>query len=429
MSEFEQIRQAKSLHKAALLARPHVVGLGLGYKTTHGRMTTELSLVVLVRHKVPAMNLFPDQLIPQEVDGIRTDVLEVGDLRPLLGRTDRWRPAPGGVSIGHYRITAGTLGGIVYDRKTGDRLILSNNHVLANSNKASLGDPILQPGPVDGGQLGRDVIARLERFYPLRFNTEPAECRAAQVYVQLGNFLARAIRSRHQFQAQRYSLRRYNQVDAAVARPLIDAAVLDQNLEIGQIEDVTQPVLGMTVRKSGRTTSFTTGEILVTDATISIYYDPQRLATFEDQIVTTAMSQGGDSGSLLVASERPHAVGLLFGGSNQSTLHNPIKHVLDSLDVTLKTPAGEPKMVQRTAAEKAQAVKQAYQDTLMAKKNVVGVGIGLRHRNGQRTDELGLVVLVSKKVPQAFLDPQDIIPSEIEGIPVDVKEVGALSPA
>jgi hypothetical protein len=63
---------------------------------------------------------------------------------------------------------------------------------------------------------------------------------------------------------------------------------------------------------------------------------------------------------------------------------------------------------------------------LLAKANVVGVGIGLCHRGGQRTEQVGLIVLVDRKIPVARLAPEDVIPSEIEGVPVDVKEVGRL---
>ena len=57
-----------------------------------------------------------------------------------------------GSSIGHYKITAGTLGGFVRSRDDGSVLILSNNHVLANENKGKKGDAILQPGAIDGGK-------------------------------------------------------------------------------------------------------------------------------------------------------------------------------------------------------------------------------------------------------------------------------------
>ena len=104
----------------------------------------------MVSRKLPLPGLAPETVLPKHVEGVKIDVIEVGQLRALQARTDRWRPAPGGVSIGHYKITAGTFGGIVRDRNTGERLILSNNHVLANSNNASAGDVILQPGAIDG---------------------------------------------------------------------------------------------------------------------------------------------------------------------------------------------------------------------------------------------------------------------------------------
>ncbi len=72
------------------------------------------------------------------------------------------------------------------------------------------------------------------------------------------------------------------------------------------------------------------------------------------------------------------------------------------------------------------AVKAAHEAELMRKANVVGVGIGLRQRDGQYTGELALIVSVTRKVPLDELDPGDIIPQEIDGIPVDVQAVGTL---
>jgi hypothetical protein len=83
----------------------------------------------------------------------------------------------------------------------------------------------------------------------------------------------------------------------------------------------------MSVRKSGRTTGFSTGEIQVLDATVNVSYGTGRVAQFENQIVTDPISQGGDSGSLLVAGDALRAVGLLFAGSDQTTIHNPIQAV------------------------------------------------------------------------------------------------------
>lgn len=424
MSEFEQVRQAKTLHKTALLKRPNVVGVGVGYKITGRRETGDLCVVVLVQQKLPPAGLPLEALIPQEVTGVPTDVLQVGFLRAFQSPTDRCRPAPGGVSLGHYQITAGTLGSVVYDRQTGERLILSNNHVLANSNNARSGDPILQPGPADGGQLGRDTIALLERFAPIRYNSEPPTCTVATTYAWVGNRFAQILRAEHRLQVVQSRPMVSNLVDAAVARPLAHDFVQDELLGIGRVEGVREAVLGMGVRKSGRTTGFTTGAIQVLDATVSVNYGPERAATFEGQIVSTPMSQGGDSGSLLMASDAPQAVGLLFAGSSQATIFNPIQVVLDQLRIELCGPVAR----RQAQAARAQAARQEYQKMLMSKANVVGVGIGLRHTGGKHTEELGLVVMVRQKIPAELLAPEDVIPSEIDGVPVDVKEVGEPAP-
>jgi hypothetical protein len=71
-------------------------------------------------------------------------------------------------------------------------------------------------------------------------------------------------------------------------------------------------------------------------------------------------------------------------------------------------------------------VKRTYESQLMAMANVVGVGIGFRTCQGVRTDDPALVVLVSRKVPPEMLSPEERIPAEIEGVPVDVQEVGQI---
>jgi hypothetical protein len=424
MTQLEEVKLAKTAFKPSLLSKSNVVGVGVGYKVTKNITTDELSVVVLVRQKVPHAGLPTKSVIPQEVAGIRTDVIEVGDLRPLSVRTDRQRPAPGGVSLGHYKITAGTLGCVVRDRKTGARLILSNNHVLANRNDALPGDPILQPGPIDGGQADKDTIALLLRFQPIYFNTTPPTCNLAKGYASLGNILARLTGSRHQIQVLRVFPTASNLVDAAVARPIDENDILEKNLEIGTVNEETIPELGMAVCKSGRTTGYTTGTVSVIDATVLVNYGPDRPATFDEQIITTPMSSGGDSGSLLVEKDTSQAVGLLFAGSSQTTVHNPITTVFSSLNIDLKDRRKTTMTDVQGEIEKAQSVKRAHQEVLMSKANVVGVGVGLCHKEGKRTDRVGLIVMVRRKVPKAILAVQDMIPEEIEGVPVDVREVG-----
>jgi hypothetical protein len=335
MSQDQFVKQTKETHKEAILAKPNVVGVGVGEKTSRGKKTGETCVVVLVRRKIPLAGLTSEALVPQEVGGVKTDVIEVGDIRAFQNRTDRWRPAPGGVSIGHYQITAGTLGCVVRDRQSGERLILSNNHVLANSNDANPGDPILQPGPADGGNEANDTIAHLERFCPILFSESPPTCNIAGTVADIGNALAKLAGSKHQLRAIAADPMASNEVDAAVARPINDGDILDEILEIGVVSGTVAATLGMAVRKSGRTTELTSDEINVLDATVNVSYGTGRTAQFDNQIIAGPMSQGGDSGSLVVAGDSLQAVGLLFAGSNQTTVINPIQAVLDCLNVDL----------------------------------------------------------------------------------------------
>jgi hypothetical protein len=335
MSPTEEIVQVKEASKENLLAMQNVVGVGVGYQVKGGEQTSNYAIVVMVSRKLPLPALAPNAILPKNVDGIIIDVIEVGELRALQARTDRWRPAPGGISIGHYKITAGTFGAIVRDRSSGERLILSNNHVIANSNDADPGDQVLQPGPIDGGSPDVDTIAHLDRFCPIEFATEPGTCDIADTYASLGNAIAGLLGSQHRVNTQQADPQAVNLVDAAVAKPVNDSQVLDEILEIGTIEGSEEGILGMSVRKSGRTTSFTTSQINLINATVDVNYGSDRTARFENQLVSGPMSQGGDSGSLLVAGESQHAVGLLFAGSNQSTIFNPIQAVLDCLEVVI----------------------------------------------------------------------------------------------
>lgn len=331
----QNISEAKENSKEALLNLPNVVGVGIGHQLKQGEPTGEYAVVVMVSKKLPLPALAPEAVLPHSVQGVNVDVIEVGEIRALQARSDKWRPAPGGVSIGHYKITAGTFGAVVRDRNTNERLILSNNHVLANSNDASPGDDILQPGPVDGGSISNDKIATLERFCPIEFTTEPGGCNIASSYVSFGNAIAGLLGSKHRVDSYQSNPQATNLVDAAVAKPLNDDEVLDDILEIGVVEGTLDAALGMSVRKSGRTTGFTTGQINLINATVNVNYGSGRMARFEDQLVGGAMSQGGDSGSLCVAGDSSKAVGLLFAGSDQSTIFNPIKEVLDCLEITI----------------------------------------------------------------------------------------------
>ena len=199
-----------------------------------------------------------------------------------------------------------------------DSYILSNNHVMANSNKASIGDNILQPGPVDGGSNPTDRIATLANFVEIKFDGSD------------------------------------NVVDAAIAR--IDLPTGNYVLSATGDEGYGQPsartrvaAVGMGVTKYGRTTGKTIGTVDAINMTVDICYKtrgPFRckdLARFVNQIVIIdgSFSAGGDSGSGIVTNDgKNNPVALLFAGSSSHTIANPIDAVLSALGVTIDDGSG-----------------------------------------------------------------------------------------
>jgi len=141
-------------HRGKLLGLKNVVGVGVGYKHVGGDNTGDPAYVVYVEKKLPPGDLSRSHIIPRKIDGLDTDVIEIGVVKMLGVRTARGRPCQPGMSIGHYQSTAGTMGAVVKDKKTKELMVLSNNHVLANGSsvqeaRAKVGDPILQPGGCD----------------------------------------------------------------------------------------------------------------------------------------------------------------------------------------------------------------------------------------------------------------------------------------
>lgn len=304
----ERLRQILDAHRDDILERPNVIGVGIGHKSQAGQKTDTLSIIAFVERKVPAGQLALTELVPPSLDGVPTDVVEVGRIRPLLKAQpvadprSRIRPIQPGCSIGHYLVSAGTLGAVVYDNTTGGPLLLSNNHVLANGSsgrdgRCRPGDPVLQPGAADGGEYPRDAVARLDRFVGIH----PAG----------------------------------NHVDAAVATPSSSIVIDDDIISAGPVRGVIDAVPGQCVIKYGRTTELTTGMVRAVHVDTNPISYGSFEASFMDQIFLTAMSAPGDSGSL-VLSTSGEAIGLLFAGSESITIANPLGAVLDQLEVHLR---------------------------------------------------------------------------------------------
>ena len=286
-----EILEAKQLTEQALFAIPGVQGVGVGGYSPKER----------IRVYVDVLTPEVEARVPRTIAGYSVELVESGRFKALSlmaplklatepSRTSRLRPAPGGCSIAHYLVTAGTLGGVI------NGLILSNNHILANSSTfeapaASAGDPILQPGPADSGTMD-DQIATLQSYVPL-------------------------------------SMTGLNLVDVAWARPLSPDLVSEEILGLGFIQGVAEPVLNMQIQKSGRTTAVTTGSIIDVNATVTVEYGSSITLKFTDQVVTSYVADAGDSGSLGLDMNN-NLWGLLFAGSNELSLFNKVGNVFAS---------------------------------------------------------------------------------------------------
>jgi hypothetical protein len=245
------------------------------------------------------------------------NVIRTGPI-DAYGHRHRERPSPCGISVAHVGVSAGTQGALARGR-SGPRqnrlLLLSNNHVIANSNAAGAGDPIVQPGPFDGGVDPADRIAVLEQWVPIDFAA------GASNLVDCATGWCWPDRVRREFIYRSGSAWAYFRAGSTP----------------------TPAFVGLGVGKSGRTTQLTSGRVIDVNASIRVNYGGGRVGNFRDQITirgngSTLFSQGGDSGSLIWTwDSRRLPVGLLFAGGNQLTFANKIHHVLAALDIALYT--------------------------------------------------------------------------------------------
>ncbi len=338
-AQIQDIRSILQEARHELAQKPNVVATGIGYKIVNGKPTKDLAIVVSVASKQTKKALSPKELVPQTVGGIQTDVFPTGIIYAFQDPTGKFRPAPGGVSIGHINITAGTLGCLV--QKAGKKYILSNNHVLANSNAGEIGDPILQPGPADVGSYPEDLIAKLSEFIPIHWDSEgnggTSPCKVAGATASILNAFAALLGSKTRLHPQKVSPQaaaQDNLVDCAIAEPINEGDVVNEILHIGTISGVAEGTLGLSIQKSGRTTGYTTGTIQQIDVTVQVSYGSNKTATFVDQLMAGNMSAGGDSGSAILNTDK-EIVGLLFAGSSNSTIMNRIQNVFDALKVDI----------------------------------------------------------------------------------------------
>jgi hypothetical protein len=255
--------------------------------------------------------------IPTTLEEAPVEIRVTGEFRALQGPPagagpatnlkSQIRPVPNGVSVSNNnQCAAGTLGAAVLQGTT--QFALSNNHVFARENDATIGEPIVQPGRYDNkpkcaNEVATDELGPLADFEPIVFSTTAN-----------------------------------NVMDAAVATattPLTCATPADFYGSPG-----ATPVaagVGLGVQKVGRTSGLTTGAVVAINATVNVGYG-SGIARFVGQIVTTPrFSRAGDSGSLIVTTDAANSpVGLLFAGARDgTTIANPIGPVLTRFDVTM----------------------------------------------------------------------------------------------
>jgi hypothetical protein len=332
--------------------------------------------------------------------------------KPVSHTARQTRPIQLGTSGGSVADLAnrfccsGTLGALVQDGE-GKQYILSNTHVFAgdsvsggNGIVSEPGDAINQPGYVDVNcaDIAADHVAELTDW----------------ISVVPGGT---------------------STVDAAIAEVL--SGTVDpsgQILEIGTIS--SEPVsasLGQLVKKSGRTSGVTQGKVAGLNATVRVQYTDEcagatYTSAFTGQILVSPGSflKSGDSGSLLVqnVNTNPRAVGLLYAGGSGAAVANPIQDVLGALRVALVGVSGSGGASADAAAltaevDKASRAKGRNEARLMRVPEAVGHAVGLKAGSSSKAAIKLLVEKITPAVEQAA-------PKEIDGVPVELWEVGPI---
>lgn len=320
----------------------------------------------------------------------------------------------------------GTLGSLL--TRNGAQFILSNNHVIANSDSAQIGDPIIQPALIDNPApntcttTGTSTVANLTQFFNLESDPgTKVDAAIAQVVIgkvdPLGNIL-------------------YLGATATNGIPDPGAPHAGSGAPGGA-------TVGMPVAKSGRTTGLTCSSVLATNTATSVQYQKGcgTGATFNVSytnlvdVVGGSFSSEGDSGSLIVTQNTADAVALLFAGSDQDVVGNPISDVLNSskfvgagnavptvvgsvtphavIGCTLPVkPAGAVQTLAASAVasealQKATVARDAHAPELLAHPEVQAVGVGASYDN---PSEAAILFFVTKGQPRTN------IPAQVDGI-------------
>jgi hypothetical protein len=287
-------------HMKELMAIDGVNGTGVGVDDAG----TPIIYVFTLREGVAG--------IPASVEGIDTRTEFIGEVKALAGggnnkgfkgtyRSPMWS----GVSVGNANeCAAGTIGCVVKKNVEGTDhfFLLSNNHVFARENAASLNEIIGQPGRYDNNCAVAGAVANLSQFIPIVFSGS-------------------------------------NTCDAAIAEIANGITYTSRMANNSYMPSATtqNAAVNMTVKKTGRTTGLTTGRVGAVNVSVNVGYDGG-VANFIGQVYvkTAGFCAAGDSGSLIVESATNRPVSLLYAGSQSgATFGNPINAVLNAFGVTI----------------------------------------------------------------------------------------------
>ena len=310
----------------------------------------------------------------------------------------------------------GTLGSLV--QRNGTYYILSNNHVLARSDSASIGDSIIQPGLIDSdcSVPGTTTVANLTQFVNLQSAGTNVDAAIAQIVS--------------------------GTVDTSGSILLLGSTASAGTPDAGppHAGNGITASIGEAVAKSGRTSSLTCSTVDAIEIQTSVSYQTgcntgtSFTVTYTGQVSVAGgnFSIPGDSGSLIVDQNTADPVALLYGGSDTDTVGNPVADVLNALEdaqgnlptfvgtstthnvigCTLASNAVSSVPVQAAAVSpaqiaQAQHARDMHAPELLANPYIQAIGVGA---SIDRPGQAAVVIVVdADQIPTA-------IPDQLEGM-------------
>jgi hypothetical protein len=323
----------------------------------------------------------------------------------------------------------GTLGSLL--QRNGSYYILSNNHVLARSDSASIGDNIIQPGLIDANcsATGTTTVANLTQYINLEAPGTNVDAAIAQIVS--------------------------GTVDTSGTILSLGATAMGSTADAGppHAGSGVSASIGETVAKSGRSSSLTCSSVDAIDVQTSVSYQKgcntgaKFSVTYTGQIsvVGGTFSAAGDSGSLIVDQNTADPVALLYGGSDTDTVGNPVADVLSALkdsqgnsptfvgsatthsvigctlaaNAVKTAPAQSAAAVPSVQLAEAQHVRDMHAPELLSNPYFQAVGVGA---SIDRPGEAAVILIVDPSQPPMT------IPAQLDGIATRIIQASSTAP-